>query len=40
VPSTRKRVQKYCFFFTYANFLAKKCKKNAIIPIQGTKEGL
>ena len=33
----RKRVQKYCFFLIYANFLAKKCKKNAIIPIQGTK---
>ena len=36
----RKRVQKYCFFLNCANFLAKKCKKNAIIAIQGTKEGL
>ena len=25
----RKRVQRYCFFFIYANFLRKKCKKNA-----------
>ena len=26
----RNRLQKYCFFFIYANILAKKCKKIAI----------
>jgi len=29
VLSIKKRVQKYCFFLIYANFLAKKCKKSA-----------
>ena len=28
----QKRVQKYCFFLTYANFFAKKCNISAFFP--------
>ena len=35
---SQKRVQKYCFFLIYANFLAKKCKKSAFSWILAVKK--